>query len=195
MPCNVGATLWLTMISGSEPPAFRADSARSAAAFAVAAVRRRASVRELSPLARAIAAEPVSHAVSPVVLAGIVRASEFGLIAVLGAVVYAYAVYPVEGIDLRYLVADPVIAIAAIAAFQAFDIYSTTAFRSHVHQLSRLALAWTLRDGRLTSTLVGASSVAQLEDNVATVRNLQLSAGELADIDRFAVAPGTDIWA
>jgi Undecaprenyl-phosphate glucose phosphotransferase len=132
------------MISGSEPPAFRADSARSAAAFAVAAVRRRASVRELSPLARAIAAEPVSHAVSPVVLAGIVRAIELGLIAVLGAVVYAYAVYPLEGIDLRYLVADPVIAIAAIAAFQAFDIYTTTAFRSHVHQLSRLALAWTL---------------------------------------------------
>jgi L-glyceraldehyde 3-phosphate reductase len=60
--------------------------------------------------------------------------------------------------------------------------------------LAQLALAWTLRDDRMTSTLIGASSVGQLEDNVATVRNLQLSEAELADIDRHAVAPGSDIW-
>jgi L-glyceraldehyde 3-phosphate reductase len=59
--------------------------------------------------------------------------------------------------------------------------------------LAQLALAWTLRDERVTSTLIGASSVAQLEDNVATVRNLRLSESELAEIDRYAVAPGTDI--
>jgi L-glyceraldehyde 3-phosphate reductase len=60
--------------------------------------------------------------------------------------------------------------------------------------LAQLALAWTLRDERVTSTLIGASSVAQLEDNVATVRNLTLSDSELADIERYAVKPGTDIW-
>jgi L-glyceraldehyde 3-phosphate reductase len=60
--------------------------------------------------------------------------------------------------------------------------------------LAQLALAWTLRDDRVTSTLIGASSVAQLEDNVAALANLKLSEQELAEIDQYAVAPGTDIW-
>jgi L-glyceraldehyde 3-phosphate reductase len=60
--------------------------------------------------------------------------------------------------------------------------------------LAQLALAWTLRDDRVTSTLIGASSVRQLEDNVATVRNLALSESELAEIERYAVPPGNDIW-
>ena len=47
--------------------------------------------------------------------------------------------------------------------------------------LAQLALAWTLRDPRVTSTLIGASSVAQLEDNVAALGNLEFSADELAD--------------
>jgi Undecaprenyl-phosphate glucose phosphotransferase len=135
---------WLTMIRGSETPVFRAESAQSAAASAVASARRRASARELSPLARAIAAEPVSQAISPVVLAGVVRLIEFAIIVIVGAAVYGYAVYPIEGFDLRYVVADMAVASAAIIAFQTFDIYTTAAFRTHVHQLSRLALAWTI---------------------------------------------------
>ena len=50
--------------------------------------------------------------------------------------------------------------------------------------LAQMALAWTLRDDRVTSALVGASSVAQLEQNVASLQNLQFSAEELAEIDR-----------
>ncbi|HEX5401006.1 MAG TPA: L-glyceraldehyde 3-phosphate reductase [Pseudonocardiaceae bacterium] len=61
--------------------------------------------------------------------------------------------------------------------------------------LAQLALAWTLRDARVTSTLIGASSVTQLEDNVATVANLKLSESELAEIEQHIVAPGSDIWA
>src|SRR5882757_7156784 len=57
-----------------------------------------------------------------------------------------------------------------------------------------LALAWTLRDDRVTSALIGASSVAQLEDNLASVKNLSFSKEELAAIDADAVQPGTDIW-
>ena len=49
--------------------------------------------------------------------------------------------------------------------------------------LAQMALAWTLRDPRVTSTLVGASSVAQLEQNVATLERLDFSADELAEID------------
>src|SRR5258708_20610986 len=101
----VGGAFRLTMIRGSETPVFRTESAQSAAASAVASARRRASARELSPLARAIAAEPVSQAISPVVLGGIVRAIEFAIIVTVGAAVYGYAVYPVEGFDWRDLVA------------------------------------------------------------------------------------------
>jgi len=147
IPCGRVATaerIWLTMMRGLDTPAIRADSAQNAAASAVAAVRRRANVRELSPLARAIAAEPVSQMISPVVLAGIVRTTEFLLIAAVGAAVYAYTVLPVEGFEWRYVLADIAIATAAVMAFQMFDIYSTTAFRTHVHQLSRLGIAWTL---------------------------------------------------
>ena len=52
--------------------------------------------------------------------------------------------------------------------------------------LAEMALAWTLRDHRVTSTLVGASSVAQLEDNIAALENLDFSAEELDEIDRYA---------
>jgi L-glyceraldehyde 3-phosphate reductase len=61
--------------------------------------------------------------------------------------------------------------------------------------LAQMALAWTLRDARVTSTLVGASSVAQLEENVATLDRLDFTADELAEIDRFATDSGINIWA
>jgi L-glyceraldehyde 3-phosphate reductase len=54
--------------------------------------------------------------------------------------------------------------------------------------LAQLALAWTLRDPRVTSALVGASSVAQLEQNVAAVDNLTLSTEELAEVERLVSA-------
>ncbi len=47
-----------------------------------------------------------------------------------------------------------------------------------------MALAWTLRDPRVTSALIGASSVAQLEDNVAALDRLAFTDDELAEIDR-----------
>jgi L-glyceraldehyde 3-phosphate reductase len=61
--------------------------------------------------------------------------------------------------------------------------------------LAQMALAWTLRDPRVTSTLVGVSSVEQLEANVATLDNLELSDDELADIDRYATDAGINLWA
>jgi len=61
--------------------------------------------------------------------------------------------------------------------------------------LAQLALAWTLRDTRITSTLVGASSVAQLEANVAALDRLDLSEEELAEIDRYATESDINLWA
>jgi L-glyceraldehyde 3-phosphate reductase len=61
--------------------------------------------------------------------------------------------------------------------------------------LAQMAIAWTLRDPRVSSSLVGASSVAQLEDNLATVRNLGFDDEELAEIDRHATEGGLNLWA
>ncbi len=61
--------------------------------------------------------------------------------------------------------------------------------------LAQLALAWALRDERVTSLVIGASSVGQLEQNVAALDNLELSAEELAEIDRHTEADaGIDVW-
>jgi L-glyceraldehyde 3-phosphate reductase len=61
--------------------------------------------------------------------------------------------------------------------------------------LAQMAIAWTLRDPRVSSSLVGASGVAQLEDNLAAVRNLGFDDDELAEIDRHATEGGLNIWA
>ncbi len=58
-----------------------------------------------------------------------------------------------------------------------------------------MALAWTLRDPRVTSALIGASSVAQLEDNVAALDRLDFTDEELAEIDRYATESEINIWA
>ncbi len=60
--------------------------------------------------------------------------------------------------------------------------------------LAQMALAWTLRDPRMTSTLIGASSVAQLEDSLGALRMLDFSDDELAEIDRYATDGGINIW-
>jgi L-glyceraldehyde 3-phosphate reductase len=61
--------------------------------------------------------------------------------------------------------------------------------------LAQMALAWTLRDPRVTSTLIGASSVEQLEENVAALERLEFSDDELAEIDRYATESGINLWA
>jgi L-glyceraldehyde 3-phosphate reductase len=61
--------------------------------------------------------------------------------------------------------------------------------------LAQMALAWTLRDERLTSTLIGASSVAQLEQNVAALDRLEFNDAELAEIESHAVEAGINLWA
>ncbi|MDP9260048.1 MAG: L-glyceraldehyde 3-phosphate reductase [Actinomycetota bacterium] len=61
--------------------------------------------------------------------------------------------------------------------------------------LAQMALAWTLRDPRVTSTLFGASSVEQLEAGVAALQRSDFSPDELAEIDRHAVESGINLWA
>lgn len=60
--------------------------------------------------------------------------------------------------------------------------------------LAQLALAWVLRDARVTSALIGASSVAQLDENLDALNHLDFTSSELAEIDKHAVESGIDLW-
>jgi L-glyceraldehyde 3-phosphate reductase len=66
--------------------------------------------------------------------------------------------------------------------------------RRRGQSLAQLALAWTLRDARVTSALIGASRPEQIVENVAALDNLAFSAEELAEIDRHAVEGGINLW-
>jgi L-glyceraldehyde 3-phosphate reductase len=60
--------------------------------------------------------------------------------------------------------------------------------------LAQMAIAWILRDPRVTSAVVGASSVAQLDDTLQALENLSFGADELAEIDRSATESGVNLW-
>ncbi|HEY3946032.1 MAG TPA: L-glyceraldehyde 3-phosphate reductase [Solirubrobacteraceae bacterium] len=66
--------------------------------------------------------------------------------------------------------------------------------RGRGQSLAQMAIAWVLRDPRVTSALLGASSVEQLEQNVAVLDRLNFDTAELAQIDRYAVDGGINIW-
>jgi L-glyceraldehyde 3-phosphate reductase len=66
--------------------------------------------------------------------------------------------------------------------------------RERGQSLAQMALAWALRDSRVTSVLVGASSTRQLEQNVGALQNLDFEDTELARIERHAVDSGIDLW-
>ena len=67
--------------------------------------------------------------------------------------------------------------------------------RGRGQTLAQLAIAWVLRDPRVTSALIGASSVRQLEDSLGAVSRTDFSEEELAAIDRHAVEGGINLWA
>ena len=61
--------------------------------------------------------------------------------------------------------------------------------------LAQLALAWALRDPRVTSLVIGASSVRQLDDNIAALSDMDFTDDELAEIDRYATEGDINLWA
>jgi len=60
--------------------------------------------------------------------------------------------------------------------------------------LAQMAIAWTLRDPRVTSSLIGARTVEQLDNSLDAVARLDFSPDELAEIDKYATDGGTDLW-
>ncbi|MGI8880900.1 MAG: L-glyceraldehyde 3-phosphate reductase [Jatrophihabitans sp.] len=104
----------------------------------------------------------------------------------------------------RYLKGVPADSRAAADKSLSPDLLTESAMK-HIRSLNRiakkrgqslaqLALSWLLRDERVTSVLIGASSVAQLEDNLAAATAPPLTDAELASIDRHAVEAGIDLW-
>ena len=91
-------------MAGNADNMMRADSAASFAASTVEALRRDGAPRTLSPLARAVAAEPVAQAMSPVIIAGVVRAYEFAAIVIAGTAIYRLHVDP-KASALQYVLA------------------------------------------------------------------------------------------
>ena len=79
---------------------------------------------------------------------------------------------------------------ANLARVRALDAIA----RRRGQSLAQMALAWVLRDPRVTTTLIGASSPAQIRENVAALQNLRFTAEELAEIDHHAQDSGLDLW-
>jgi Undecaprenyl-phosphate glucose phosphotransferase len=129
-------------MAGSADPMMRPEGAAAMVASTVEHLRRDTSPRTLSPLARAVAAEPVTPAMSPVIIAGVVRVLEFSAIIAAGIVLYTLRVDP-SAPALQYVLASFAIAVAAVTVFQTFNLYNVSVFRAQIHQLTRLATAWT----------------------------------------------------
>jgi len=130
----------------SRPEHSTVFEAASAVASAVKAMPRHNAnhATALSSAALEIAAQTAKSAYSPIVLAGIVRVIEAVLVAAVGLAVYLAYVVPVDGFAWYYAWAIAGIAVLAMLAFQAADIYQVQAFRGHEKQYMRLASAWSV---------------------------------------------------
>jgi Undecaprenyl-phosphate glucose phosphotransferase len=122
------------------------DAGGMAQAATVGAASATRGKPQLSPLAQLVAAQHIMPAFSPIVVAGMVRALEFGLIAAVGIATYFGYVYNVYGhvFDWYYIATAFAVAGLAMIAFQAADIYQIQAFRNPVSQCARLTVAWSI---------------------------------------------------
>ena len=111
----------------------------------------------LSPEALAVADTPAPAPISPIVLAGFVRMTEFALIVVVGLAVFAAYIPQHEDLIWRYFGAVFAIALLSMFAFQTADIYQVQAFRGHEKQYMRLASAWSV----VFLIVIGASFFAK----------------------------------
>jgi Undecaprenyl-phosphate glucose phosphotransferase len=119
----------------------------------------------LSAPALKAAAQPFRLAYSPIVVAGTVRLIEVALVALVGFAIYCAYVVPIEGFAWRYVGAIAGIALLALFAFQAADIYQVQAFRGHEKQYMRLASAWSV----VFLIAIGVSFFAKTGDQFSRV--------------------------
>jgi Undecaprenyl-phosphate glucose phosphotransferase len=120
------------------------DSRKMMSAATAVSTSAASAPKALSPAALDTVAEPTTPAWSPIVVAGTVRMIEFALTALVGLAIYLAYVVPIDGFEWRYAGAIFGIAVLAMLAFQAADIYQVQAFRGYEKQYFRLASAWSV---------------------------------------------------
>jgi len=153
-----------TMIDDKAPPAMNA-AAGTAAPIAATAWPHFERRRRLSPAALNIANEKVRTAYSPVVVAGLVRFADCLIIALVGFAIYVAYVLPIDGWSLGAPGLIGAIALVAIVAFQAADLYDVQVFRNLISQMTRLGSAWSL----VFLLVIGASFLAKLGGEISRV--------------------------
>ena len=98
--------------------------------------------RRLSQAALAVASQMVRPAYSPIVIAGVVRLTDFISLSLVGIGIYFGHVVPISGFHLEYLAAILAMTAATVISFQAADIYQVQMFRGQLGQMTRMISAW-----------------------------------------------------
>ena len=137
-----------------------AAAAAAAEQHATPRVERR---RRLSTAALAVTNEKVLAAYSPIVIAGLVRVADFGLIGLIGIGLYFGYVVRIDAFSWSYIFAILGIAAVAVICFQASDIYDVQVFRGHLRQMTRMISAWAF----VFLLFIGASFFAKLGDAIS----------------------------
>ncbi len=143
-------------------------SAASAVAVAdrmIARARSASNARSLTPEALEVVSKPAPRPISPIVLAGFVRMTEFALVLAVGLALYAIYLPPMHDLIWRYSAASFLIALLSTLAFQTADIYQVQAFRGYEKQYMRLASAWSV----VFLIVIGASFFAKAGDMFSRV--------------------------
>jgi len=136
------------------------DAAAASATAGAAPVERR---RRLSQAALIVAGQKVGRAYSPVVIAGIVRIADFGMLSCIGIVLYLGYVAPLAGFRWEYVAAILIMTLAAVVCFQAADIYDVQIFRGQLRQMTRMISSWAF----VFLLFIGVSFFAKLGNEIS----------------------------
>src|ERR1700749_2001996 len=119
--------------------------------------------RRLSPGALEVASEKVQPAYSPIVIAGVVRLTDFMLLSLVGIALYLGYVVRLNGFYWSYVAAIFGMSITAVVCFQAADIYQVQVFRGQLRQMTRMISSWTF----VFLLFIGVSFFAKLGGEVS----------------------------
>src|SRR5258705_8514971 len=119
--------------------------------------------RRLTSAALSISNQKVGRAYSPIVIAGVVRVIDFGMMSGIGIAVYFGYVAPLRGFSWEFLAAIFGVAATAVICFQAADIYQVQLFRGHLRQMTRMISSWAF----LFLLFIGASFIVKLGSEIS----------------------------
>jgi Undecaprenyl-phosphate glucose phosphotransferase len=119
--------------------------------------------RRLSPAALAVTNQKVRRAYSPIVIAGVVRVVDFGMLSAIGVALYFVYVVPLSSFNWDYVGAIFAMSVAAVVCFQASDIYQVQVFRGQLRQMTRMISSWAF----VFLLFIGVSFFAKLGGEVS----------------------------